>query len=92
MRQQIAVARSLAPQIRRHEVLDLRERALGPAGPLDLELFADPLEGARRITEKIIPADHRPAHISRSGLGVQHVAQPDETAEAERNAVAPLER
>jgi hypothetical protein len=72
--------------------MKLRKGGVGPPWPNDAELSTDPFESARRIAEKIIPVDNGPAHIPRSGLGVQHMSQPDETTEAERDSIPPIER
>ena len=82
MHLQIAVAGSLAPHVRRYELVNLGEGAVGPAWPNDAKLLAHPLERAPWIAKKIIPVDHSPAYTPRSRLCVQHVAQPDEATKA----------
>ena len=82
MHLQIAIAGSLAPHVRRYELVNLGEGAVGPAGPNDAKLLAHPLERAPCIAKKIIPVYDSPACTPRSRLGVQYMTQPDETAGA----------
>jgi hypothetical protein len=77
---QIGVAGPLAPHVRRYELINLGEGAVGPLWPNDAKLCARPLERAPRIAKKVIPVDHSSVCTSRSRLGVQHMAQPEETS------------
>ncbi len=79
---QVAVAGSLAPHVRRDELVDLGEDAVGPTWPNDAKLLAHPPEREPWVTKKIIPVDDSPAHTPRSRLCVQHVTQPDEATKA----------
>ena len=58
---QVAVGGSLAPHVRRYELINLSEYAVRPAWPNDAKLLAHPLERAPWIAKKIIPVDDSPA-------------------------------
>ena len=74
------------PQVRRYKLINLRKGAFGPIRPRQVELLREPLKRATSIVKKVIPIEHSPTHTSRFELGVQHMAEPDETAAAQRNA------
>lgn len=58
VRLQIVVAGSLSPQVSRHEFTNLGQGAVGPPGPNDVDLLADPFQRAPRTGEKIAPVDY----------------------------------
>ena len=92
MHSQIFFAGALVFEVRRYEFVNFCKGAVGPTRPGQVKLLAKLFEGAAAIGEKVIPVEHRPAHLARFGLGVQHMAQPDETTVAQRNAVTAIER
>ena len=63
-----------------------------PVRPDQAQLFADLREGFAAVAQKLRPVQNSARHAARLGLGVQDMAQPEQTSVGEAEAVAAIER
>jgi hypothetical protein len=73
MRLHIRLARSLAPQIGRYELIDVSEGAFAPIGPDHAQLFAGLRERFPAVSQKLRPIEKSAGHATGFGFGVEHV-------------------
>ncbi len=92
MRPQIFLTRPLVSQLVRNELFDVSESTFTPVRPGYAQLFAGLRKSLPAAPQELRPIEDSAGHAAGFGLGVQDVAQPEQTPVSGTEAVTPLER
>ena len=90
MRPQIRLTRPLVSQIVGYELIDVSKGAFTPVRPDQAQLFAGPRQRFAAVPQKLRPIQDSARHAAGFGLGVQDMAQPEQTPVGGADPVAAI--
>jgi hypothetical protein len=92
MRPEIRLARPLVPQIGRYESINDGKGVFTPVRPGHAQLFVGSRERFAAVAQKLRPVQDSAGHAAGFGLGVQNMAQPEQTPVSGTESVTASQR